>query len=199
MSHRVQHAKVRASISDLVFKHDPHALCNSHIVVLLCLLLQNSTTGAKLFGCTPCPHGAKMIVPASVWAGWLPVWGPSSPRLTSATWGLGSLLFHGDRQAPPESDLEQLRQLPLNEKWCLWCKAGCAGWCGCHAGFFLIVPVCVWVTPQNDTWATSPAVPPISPAAGAQGSADEVQPLSQLPVAPWCLMPQAGCCAASAG
>lgn len=57
--------------------------------------------------------------------------------LTSATWGLGSLLFHGDRQALPEGYLEQLRQLPLYEKWCLWCKAGCSGWCGCHIVFFL--------------------------------------------------------------
>lgn len=49
MSYRVQHAKVGGSISDFVFKHDPHVLCNSHVVVLLCLLLQNSIAGAKLF------------------------------------------------------------------------------------------------------------------------------------------------------
>lgn len=41
---------------------------------------------------------------------------------------------------------------------------------GCHS-FFLIVPACVWMTPQNGTWAPLwharlfPSMPPVSPAA----------------------------------
>lgn len=124
-------------------------LCNSHSVVMLCLLRQS----AKLLWWTPRPCGTEMTVHVSVLGGCL----SESQGLQdcSATWGLGSLFFHGDSQISPEGDLEQLRQLPLYEKWCLRYKVFCAGWCGCHRVFYLIAPMCAWLTPQKDTWATS--------------------------------------------
>lgn len=121
-SHRVQHAKSRASISDAVIKHDTHVLCSSHIIVLFCLLLQNSTVAAELSRL--CKHGT-----AGIHLSWLPVWGPGSPRLTSATWGLAFLFFHGGRQAPAEGDLEE--QLARTE-WEVVCKTGRAF----HSVFF---------------------------------------------------------------
>lgn len=68
-SHRVQHAKSRASISDAVIKHDTHILCSSHIIVLFCLLLQNSTVAAELSRRTS--HCANMVLQVSIWAGCL--------------------------------------------------------------------------------------------------------------------------------
>lgn len=68
-SHRVQRAKIRASISDSVIKNDTHVLCKSHIIMLFCLLLQNSTVATKLFWCTFCC--ANMVLQVSIWAGCL--------------------------------------------------------------------------------------------------------------------------------
>lgn len=182
-------------------------LCNSHIVVVLCLLLQNSTTGTKYFWSKPCPPGAKMSVQVSDWAGCQSE-GPGCPWQISSSRGLRSLLFQEDRQASSEGGLEKLRQLWLYEKWCSWCKAGCARWWGwlCHGFFSYSSSMCLYGTSGWHLGHLSgthllplPIHGSCFASCRAQSAAWEVEPLSELPVTPWGLAARAGCCAISAG
>lgn len=67
-SHRVQCAKIRASISDSVIKNDTYVLCKSHIIMLFCLLLQYCSSLTFLMHFLLCKHGF-----AGIHLSWLPV------------------------------------------------------------------------------------------------------------------------------
>lgn len=138
------HAKVRAFISDVVFKPD-------------CGVVPFATEQhyrSWIFLEYPLPSWCKDDCP-----GWPPGWGPGSPWQISSTRGIRSLLS------------ERTDRLLQRVAWNSWgsfhfmrsgvhgARLAVLGAVGGWHSLFLRVPACVWMTPQNCTWATSGHTP----------------------------------------
>lgn len=188
MSHRVQHAKVRTSISYLLFKYV--SMC-CVIPTLLCCCTFCYRTALQELNFSDAPH----VLVVQRW-------------LSRCQSGLAACLRS-------RLSMTNFRHLRTRISAFSWRQTGCSrGWLGTprtaptvrevvitvqswlcwvvwlSRSFFFTVPMCVWVTPQNKTWTISGAYLSFLLAS---------QPLSQLPTTPLCLMPPAGCCAVSAG